>query len=284
MQKFMLKFFLFTGVIDSIDIRYSTDDQSLYINFQSLEDNPFDYDYYYYYEVNRGREDVDCFADKLVFTDGINTFSPIYSGYCSSYSSQQVIVQLDSRDYLSFIQLGFATASDGIYPALSIYTNSKALEGNFTIEPITAENPINATYTVSSDNIGYDDIEYFVEDGILVFHFNTFIRFSSLNISVLEMSSALTRNENNTRRLTVSETIILTEPVDDLAITIAIRIGASDKAFLEDKYICTNRTNCVISWTPDLATSFNGHSVHDNQYGIDIYRVWPVIQGKRLLQ
>ena len=91
------------------------------INFQSLEDNPFDYDYYYYYEVNRGREDVDCFADKLVFTDGINTFSPIYSGYCSSYSTQQVIVQLDSRDYLSFIQLGFATASDGVYPALSIY-------------------------------------------------------------------------------------------------------------------------------------------------------------------
>ena len=228
---------------------------------------------------------MDCFADKLVFTDGVSTFSPIYNGYCYSYSSQQVIVELDPRDFLSFIQLGFATAPDGVYPALNISTNSKALEGDFTIEPITAEDPINATYFVSNYNIGYDDIEYFVEDGILVFHFSTFIQFSSLNISVFEISSEYLslRNEENTRGITESEATILTEPIYDLAITIAILLGASDRAFFEDNYICTNRTNCIMYWTPDLATSFNGHSIYDNHYGNGIYRVWPVNQGKCLL-
>ena len=227
-------------------------------------------------------EDVDCFAEKLVFTDGVTTFTPQYHGYCYSYSLNMIGLELDPRDYLAFIQIGFADTRDEP-PALFVYTTDTASEYGYPLEAISTDSPINCTYFISNYAFGWDDMEYFVEEGILLFHFSTFINVSSLNLTVLELSPIYQyqgRSSNNTLNVTTGK--LLTQPVDGLAINVAIRLSASDRMFLKDNSICTNITNCIVYWSESLAMSYHGYPIYANEYGFNIYRVWPEIGGKSL--
>ena len=251
--------------------------------FSDLEDNPF-YDYYYFFQIDESRvnnEDVQCFAEKLVFTDGVTTFTPQYHGYCYSYSINFVMLELDARDFLAFIQIGFADAQDGP-TALFVYTIDTASEYGFPFEEITADSPLNCTYYISNNAFGLDDIIYFVEEGILLFHFQTFINASSLNLSVLELSSTYynQRTSNNTLNVTNGE--LLTQPANGLVIYAAVRLTTTDRMLLQDNDICINRTNCIIYWSQDFAISYHGYPIQDNTFGTSIYRVRMVAEGKSI--
>ena len=222
---------------------------------------------------------MQCFAEKLVFTDGVTTFTPQYHGRCYSSSSSQIVMELDPRDFLVFIQIGFANTQDEP-PALYMYTIDTASEYGYLLETIAADNSLNCNYSISNSAFGWKGIKYFVEEGILAFHFSTFVNASSLNFMTLQLSSVYyySQSANNTLNLTGGE--LLTQPVDGLVNNAVIRLAATDRMFLKNKIICTNRTNCIISWSQNFALSYNGYPVQTNTYGTSVYQVQMVAKGK----
>ena len=250
------------------------------IMFSDLDGNPF---YYYFQSDESGiyDEDVQCFAEKLVFTDGVTTITPQYHGHCYSNSPSRIILELDPRDFLVYIQIWFGNAQDRP-PALYMYTIETASEYGYPLETISADNSLDCITIISHSSVGVKNIEYFVEEGILVFHFSTFVNASSFNFTVLQLSSVYSnsRSPNNTLSLTGGE--LLTQPVDGLVNNAAIRIAAIDRMFLKDKTICTNRTNCFIYWSWDLALSYNGHSIQTTDSGISINPIQMVAEGKSI--
>ena len=247
--------------------------------FSDLDDNPF----YYYFQSDGSRiydEDVKCFAEKLVFTDGVTIFTPQYHGICYSHSSSQVVLELDPRDFLVFIQIGFANTREP--PALYMYTVDTASEYGYPLETITADNPLNCTSVVSYSYVYWKDIEYFVEEGILVFHFSTFINASSLNFMALQLSSVFwfSWSPNNTLSLSGGE--LLTQPVNGLVDNAVIRLVTTDRKSLKDKVICTNRTNCMVYWSWDFGLSYDGYPIQTATFGIYIYQIQMVSMGKSI--
>ena len=228
---------------------------------------------------------MQCFAEKLVFTDGVTTFTSQYHGHCYSYSSSQVILELDPRDFLVFIRIGFTNPQDEP-PALYMYTIDTASEYGYLLETITADNPLNCTYYISNSAFGLKDIDYFAKEGILVFHFSAFVNVSSFNFTVLQLSSVYyysgIQSPNNTLSLTGGE--LLTQPVDGLVNNAVIRLPATDRMFLKNKTICTNRTNCIVSWSQNFALSYNGYPIYANTYGTPIYQIQMVAKGKSILK
>ena len=226
---------------------------------------------------------MQCFAEKLVFTDGVTTFTPQYHGHCYSYFSSQVTLELDPRDFLVFIQIGFANAQDEP-PALYMYTIDKASEYGYPLETITADNSLNCNYSISNSAFGWRGINrYFVEEGILAFHFSTFVSASSLNFMALQLSSVYYhfQSSNNTLNLTGGE--LLTQPVDGLVNNAVIRLVTTDRKSLKDKTICTNSTNCILNWSQNLALSYNGYPIQSSTHGFFVYQVHMVAKGKSIL-
>ena len=236
----------------------------------------------YFFENDESGMDEECFAEKLVFTDGVTTFTPQYHGYCYSYVTNLVGVELDSRDFLAFIQIGFADTHDQA-PTLFMYTTDTASEYGFLIEAISADNALNCTYYIDNYGFEHNGVK-FVEEDILLFHFSTFINVSTLNLTAIEFSNtrfsyfSFEQTPQNTYSLTGGE--VLTQPVDGLAINVAIRLTVTDRLFLEDNDICTSRTNCRIHWSKNLVMSYHGYSILDNHNGVSIYQGWRGIEGK----
>ena len=272
---------IITDRIESIQIQYSTGQQTIRLMFSDLENNPFSDSYYFFHSIDEGvdDEDVQCFAEKLVFTDKVTTFTPRYHGYCYSSSYKLIVLELDPRDFLAFIQIGFADTQDGP-PAVFVYTIDTASEYGFPLEVITADDSLNCTYSIYNKAFGLNDLKYYVEEGILVFHFETFINASSFNLLVLELSSTYYDHQSPNNTFIVTEGELLTQPVDGLMITAAVRLTTTDRMFLENNGICTNRTNCIIYWSQDFAISYHGYPSRINAYGTPVYRVQMVVEGK----
>ena len=247
-----------TDAIARVQIRYDGDVQSFTVNF--VDTPPV-------------RVIYNCFTDKLVFTDGNTTFTPRYPGRCS-YAGGTILVSLNVRDYHRFIQAGLATRP---YPNLSVYTNDKASEGEFPLQPILPESPLVATYIIRSPSrfssaVSYTAPQLFREEGVLLFHFNTFVLLSSLDLSEqvwlgrresrINYYGVTEINSNYSVSLKGAE--ILTTASDDLAISIALRLTSEQRLLMRERGICTGHSSdckLLVGAKPDFVKSFSGFNV-----------------------
>lgn len=256
------------SVIDNITIKLfdHAEQIDLVVDFSVFDDNPFYFfgDFFNYGFPTR-LETIGCLANKLEFTDGITTFTPKHPGYCHTYTYDptQIVFNFDNRDLLHFILAGFASKP---YPNLTMHTNNRSSEGNFpAIAPIPKDDPIIVSYAESMLFARFyrdRENEYFMSEGIMLVHFPTFIRLSSLNLSqalVGTRGGSLTLN--NSRTLADSE--ILTQDFNDLAITVALRLNSEVKIFFEKNGICTDKTNCALFYNEQFARLYNGYPVRE---------------------
>ena len=270
-----------TAVISNVTVDSDGDHiNSIVVNFVSLEDNPFDYDYD---QLGRRilslRDTVDCFAHKLVFSNGSTTFNPQYPGICTSYSysgsDSRVFVRFDNQDYLDFILAGFATPP---YPDLVVYTTEDSREGEFPITMISEDNPLVVMYDdYEEQNVGFDNITYNAISNVLLINFRTFIRLSTLNIVKIMFSTENFEDISPANSFNLTGGTVLTR-ADSLAIDVAIAITSDDLQQLHAKNICVSNDNrdCRMYSGTDLAVSYNGLPAEDNHYGYQPRLIIPV--------
>ena len=253
----LINILLILLVIDCVRIEYRGDSQTIIIQFSEFDDyNPFYFEYDYGYDY-LNREIVDCFANKLVFTNGSVSFSPKYTGSCKTYDPELIRIQLDQRDYFGFINIGFATIPN---PSLGLFTrNEDTILGNFPIQPISENSPLNVTSTNSDDEFYFSFADFFLGEGVLLLHFSTFVRLSSLNISLLTLRSSSRIMQSPSRILTGGD--ILNSAPNDVTIDVAIRLTDEDRVFMEENDICTNDDNCYVHFEPGFVHSFNQYQL-----------------------
>ena len=217
----------------------------------------------------------DCFANKLVFTDGFTTFIPQYAGICNSFRVDPVIrVSLDTRDYYQYIMAGFATYP---YPDLLMYTIEDSISGDFQIQPIAENEAINVTENNDPFGyIGFRDITLDVANGILLIHFNTFIQLPSLNLSWIQLGASFNRLPENSFNLTGGRVLTM---ADQLSPDVVIQLSDGDRTQLENKGICSTPQNCMIFYSIDLAVAFDGRPLSPT-YGWHITRLLTPVQCK----
>ena len=255
----LINILLVLSVIDCVRIEYRADRQTIIVQFSEFDiDNPFYYEYDYGYEF-LNRVIVDCFANKLVFTNGSVLFSPKYTGYCQASQPEWIAIELDRRDYFRFINnYGIATNTN---LTLGLFTNNKATVGNFPLQPIPENSPLNVT-SIISDRYFYFDLyfaDFFRGEGVLLLHFSTFVRLSSLNISLLTLGSTRRIMQSSSHVLTGGD--ILTSAPTDIAIDVAIRLTNEDRVFMEENDICTNDVNCYVHYESELVRSINQYQL-----------------------
>ena len=268
-----------TAVIDNVTLdSYGDHIDSITVDFVSLEDNPFDYEYDDFGRQILGSR-AECFAHKLVFSDGSTTFNPQHPGICTSYFyssyDSRVYVRLDNQDYLDFILAGFATPP---YPDLLVYTTEDSSEGEFPITVVSEDDPLFVTYdTYEERNVGFDDVTYNAITSVLLINFRTFIRISSLNITRIMFSTENFFDISPTNSFNLTGGVLLTR-ADALAIDVAIAITTHDLQELHARNICVSNNNrdCRMYSGPDLAESYNGLPIEDNHYGYYPRLITPV--------
>ena len=244
---------------------------TIFVDFEELDYNPFLYNYDNY--GNDLRPDIDCFGNKLVFTDGTTTVSPEHPGFCSSYSDTSIVLRLDTRDLYVFVLAGFVVSMP-IFPTVMVYTNDKAHEGNFPLQSIAANAPINFTYVETYQEPLYiSEISFDTEDGILLLHFTAFVRVSTFNLTDLRLATtSYDLNVNNSHYLTGGDILSVSE-TDDLAIDFAIQLLDSDRLELQRKGICVDYNDCNFHWPESFVESFSGVHIEAGNYYLDrVYR------------
>ena len=265
-------------VISSIRIRERNDGERIWVTFSNLTDNPFieDYSGYYYYSQNFMPANQDCFANKLVFTNGTTTFTPQHTGWCSSTSSSLITLFFDVQDSYQFVLSGFASFP---FTDLLVYTNEKALTGNFPIQPIAQNEAISVTSDAETGPVGFLNPTLDIPNGVLLLQFTTFVQLSSLNLQWVQLGRSYTRTPENSFNLT-GGTILTT--AEQLSVDIPIQLTSEDRAKLENMSICTLPQECIIFTSSGLAQAFDGRSV-SNRYGLRINHILRAVQSKLVM-
>ena len=267
-----------TDAITSIRIRERNEEARIWVTFSNLNDNPFieDYTEYYYYSQNFMPANQDCFANKLVFTNGTTTFTPQHTGWCSSVSSTLIKVFFDTQDSYRFVLAGFA---DLPFTDLLVYTNENALTGNFPIQPIAQNEAISVTSDAETGLVGFFRPTLNIPNGVLLLQFTSFVQLSSLNLQWVQLGRSYTRTPENSFNLT-GGTILTT--ADQLSVDVPVQLTSGDRAKLENLNICVQSQECLIFTSSGLAQSFDGRPV-SNTYGLQIFNILRAVQCKPVL-
>ena len=215
----------------------------------------------------------DCFANKLVFTNGTTTFTPQHSGWCSSTPSSFITVFFDLQDFYQFVLTGFANHP---FTDLFVYTNENALTGNFPIQPIARNEAINVTSDAGTGEVGLSSPTLDIPNGVLLLQFYNFIQLSSLNLQWVQLGRSHKRTPENSFNLT-GGTIITT--ADQLSVDVPVQLTSEDRAKLENLSICVQPQECLIFTSSGLARAFDGRPVRYS-CALPIYNILRPVQCK----
>ncbi len=243
-------------------------------------ENPFLSYGEYYYEDFDSMADVPCFLNELVFknTNTNETFQAEYPGRCNAYETNLINIVMNHRDYLRMIMDEFINATSTMPVRVEMYTVDTLgdpfnlrIESNDTVECTVFLN----TYSY----VGVNDLDYWIDEGIILIHLNALVDVDTVNISMLSLSSSRSDgNENNTLILTSAE--ILNES-PGLALTVGIRMTSSDRALLASRGICTaggvdSILDCFVSLEEGFAASHFGEESSDTSgLSVSNYRRTP---------
>ncbi len=255
-------FFLLIG---SVSVRVKFDnDVYLYIFF---------YEYYNYY----GLPDELCFLNTLVLRNKNTneTFQAEYPGSCTRpYYRNYVVVKMNSRDYFrllsnKFINITSTTVSLEMYNADNMFV----YPFNLRIEP---DDAIQCDVILHLTNLKIHEIDYWINEGILLILVNTLLDVATVNVSKL----LLHRDANNTA---VNVNIMSGEILNQspgLTSSVAIRLTLTDQDLLVSKGICTYDQACFISIKSGFAATHYGQEVRSFD-GYPVYNRGTAPTGKR---
>ena len=216
----------------------------------------------YYYEAIDSMAGVPCFLNEFVFknTNTNETFQAEYPGGCTAYETNLIQIAMNPRDYLRMITDEFINATSTMPVRLEMYTVDTLgapfnlrIESNDTVECAVILNLY--SYVV------INDLDYWINEGIILIHFSALMDVDTVNISMLSLSSSRSdRNEINTLVLTNAE-ILNNSP--GLVLTVGIRMTSTDRALLASRGICVAGDvdfiqDCFISLEEGFAASYFG--------------------------
>ncbi len=247
------------------------------------ERNPFFINNRYYFNNQFYRPydiDAPCFLNQLIFknTNTSETFQANCPGSCTSYDDNRVDIRMDPRDYLRMVSVEFinATSTDATSTniGLEMYTSS-TLEAPFyvRIEPNDTFQ-CDATLNLGGGSVGIYSPDYWINEEIILIHFNRLIDVATVNASKLSLSRTRVGYDqygNNTVNITGGE--ILNES-PGLTQSVAIRLTSSDQALLVSKGICTAGgrnfiRDCYLTLEEGFAASYYGEeSYYSGSYSV----------------
>ena len=260
-------FFLLIG---SVFVRVEFDND-VYIYINNHDDDVY-YDYYAY-----GLSDELCFLNTLVLRNKNTneTFQAEYPGSCTRpYYRNYVVVKMNSRDYFrllsnKFINITSTTVSLEMYNADNMFV----YPFNLRIEP---DDAIQCDVILHLTNLKIHEIDYWINEGILLILVNTLLDVATVNVSKL----LLHRDANNTA---VNVNIMSGEILNQspgLTSSVAIRLTLTDQDLLVSKGICTYDQACFISIKSGFAATHYGQEVRSFD-GYPVYNRGTAPTGKR---
>ena len=253
--------------LDRLEIYYSYFDVSVNFYFSNLMENPFLNYGEYYYEFD-SVSDIPCFLNEFVFKNANTneTFQAEYPGRCRAFRndfvSEIVSVTLNARDYLRMVSDEFVNTTSTTPIRIEVYTaDTLGYPFNLRIEPNdTIESFVDLqTYSY----LGANNIDYWVDEGIIMIHFNALIDVDTVDISMISLSSFY-RDEHGNNTVNITGAVVLNEG-PGLTQSVGIRITSSDRALLASKGICVlvdiYIQDCFISFEEGFAVSHFGEEV-----------------------
>ncbi len=224
-------------------------------------DNPFFNYGEYYYEFDTV-SDIPCFLNEFVFknTNTNETFQAEYPGSCQAYKNNNVVAQLNSRDFLRMVSDEFINATSTTPIRMEVYTaDTLGYPFDLRIEP---NDTIECALSLDSYSfVGINDLDYWIDEGIIMIHFNVLIDIDTVDTSKILMSSFYDgEHGNNTVNIMGAE--VLNEG-PGLTSSVGIRMTSSDRALLASNGICVSGggQDCVLSLEEGFAVSHFGEEI-----------------------
>ncbi len=246
--------------VDRVDFSYTYGGVNMHIYFNNLMENPFYNDESSFFESFDSVSDVPCILNQLVFrnTDTNATFQAEYQGACTSFRSininNVILIRMNPRDFLRLLSNKFIDTNSTTVP-LEMYTaDMLGAPFNLQIEP---DNPFEFDVRVSlSSYVGVNDLDYWINDSILLIHFNAFIEVATVNASKLSLS--LSFNQDNAVNITNGEVL---NHSPGLTSSVAIRLSSNDQDLLASKGICIIIQDCYLGIEEGFAAAYFGEEV-----------------------
>ena len=261
--------------IDSVLIDYSY--ENVYIFIFILDNQLFD-------------RDAPCFLNQLVFrnTDTNEIFQSEYLGSCNYFDGFVIRITMNPRDHLKLILDEFIDTNSTTPLGLEMYTaDMLGAPFHLQIEPDDAVK-CNVTLNLYSD-VRISDIDYWIDEGILLIHFYTFIDVATVNaskLSSLSRSSYYPRDTNKTVNINGGE-ILNQSP--GLTSSVAIKLTSSDHNLLASKGICTSTGSrrfiydCYLGIESGFAAAYYGAEFNGGYrvYGHSVYNIRRAATGEQ---
>ena len=246
--------------VDRVEFFYTYGGVYMYIYFNNLMENPFYNDESSFFEPFDSVSDVPCILNQLVFrnTDTNATFQAEYQGACTSFGSNLILIRMNPRDFLRLLSNKFIDTNSTTTVPLEMYTaDMLGTPFNLRIEP---DNPFEFDVRVIlSSNVGVNDLDYWINDSILLIHFNAFIEVATVNASKLSLSLSFNQdNANNTVNITNGEVL---NHSPGLTSSVAIRLSSNDQDLLASKGICIIIQDCYLGIEEGFAAAYFGEEV-----------------------
>ena len=246
--------------VDRVEFYYRYSGVNIHIYFKELMENP-----YFYNSFDRTSA-VLCILDQFVFrnTDTNEIFQAEYAGTCTSYRANSIRINMNPRDYLRLVSDEFLDTTLETIP-LEMYTaDMLGAPFNLRIEPDDAiELDLRWNLIPFIRSFEFD---FWIDEGILLIHFTTFIDVATVNASKLSLSLSpfYNRDANNTCTVNITGGEILNQS-PGLTSSVAIKLTSDDRDLLVSKGICTggnlSRTfiyNCYLDIESGFATAYFG--------------------------
>ncbi|XP_064385332.1 uncharacterized protein LOC135334155 isoform X5 [Halichondria panicea] len=247
------------ATVDAVSFYFNYYDVYVYFYLSNLVENPFLNNGDFNRQFDR-TSDVPCFLNELVFrnTNTNETFQADYPGFCSSYSNNFIFIRMNHRDYLKLVLDGFISTTSTT--PLEMYTaDMLGAPFNLHIEPNDAIefNVIMNFYSY----VGITDLDYWIDEGILLIHFRTLIDVATVNPSKL----SLFRNYDRSNAVSITGGEVLNQS-PGLARSVAIRLTSDDLDILACRGICTGNDlifnqACYLGVESEFATGYFGVEV-----------------------
>ncbi len=245
--------------VDRVEFSYTYGGVNMYIYFNNLMENPFYNDEFYYYGSFDSVSDVPCILNQLVFrnTDTNATFQAEYQGACTSFRINLIYIRMNPRDFLRLLSNKFIDTNSTTV-RLEMYTaDMLGAPFNLRIEP---DNPFEFDVRVSlSSFVRVNDLDYWINDSILLIHFNAFIEVATVNASKLSLSLSFNQNNaNNTVNIKNGEVL---NHSPGLTSSVAIRLTSNDQDLLASKGICIIIQDCYLGIEEGFAAAYFGEKI-----------------------
>ncbi len=221
-----------------VEFYYGYFDVSVDLYFDNLIENPFLSYGDYYYETFDTMAEVPCFMNQLVFKNANTneTFQAEYLGRCQTYSRDLIQIRMNPRDYLRMITDEFINATSTTLVPMEMYTvDTLAAPLDIQIQP-------NDTFSCNFNRNKFsytsiNEIDYWIDNGIILIHFNAIMDISSVDLSLEVSLSSVRQSQDGNNTVVLTGVEVLNES-PGLAQSVAIRISASDRALLVSRGLC----------------------------------------------